>query len=444
MGVGSSRDEVVRRDCGVRHDMQQSGLAIESKGRVRCLCACTQSGVVLASVGTDVHSWTLDGVFFRSFNIGYATSCLTESPGGEFFYAGVDEDAARLVARVRLTKRTALAPFERQEDGEEQFLKFYTIEATEEHTETPLLSLLRPYVVTEAVTRIAFYEEETALLCCAPHVVLYDFATSTSLRQFHNAYPSESSPFDIYLPSVGRSFLRHPCIFSALRQRIYSSNIISGKQEVLTLNLAMEAIGVLKVVGNALVLGVGGEVVKYNLLASQCVWRARCEGIVRNVLDGGGLLYVVSEKSRAVEVLSRKTGRRVGRYTTSFTPLLPASLQILQRYLFLADLPHAGHGFKTLIKRFDLATWFVHSPWIPHLPEGPGYPDVTPSRPPLMDAVLCVGQLAVEISQPKTELRIGDNESLLQEEGEGEEEEEEEGEGVAGPVRKVFLTQGEI
>ncbi|KAJ9441569.1 hypothetical protein DIPPA_35522 [Diplonema papillatum] len=153
--------------------------------------------------------------------------------------------------------------------------------------------------------------------------------------------------------------------------------------------------------GSVVFAAVGQGVVKLNLRSKQLVHLWALDREITRLVPTGGLVLCCAADGGGVDVLDSFCGRSFGRFVVSYCPLLPHTVAVDGvGAMFVADEPATGDGFRSSIKKHDLASWFpgaeflragcYHSLWAPR--GAGGVP-----APPLENFILSSGPCAVNL-----------------------------------------------
>eukprot|EP01063_Lacrimia_lanifica_P024292 TRINITY_DN32229_c0_g1_i1.p1 TRINITY_DN32229_c0_g1~~TRINITY_DN32229_c0_g1_i1.p1 ORF type:complete len:549 (+),score=204.77 TRINITY_DN32229_c0_g1_i1:139-1785(+) len=401
---------------GVFREIHYSDEQFETKGRVKLMCVCKKSGLLLVAVERGVLVWSLsDGCYYREYPLEGDVCALAEHQEGKHFLVSMVVMNRPVVQKVLFTRRIAAAAFANLDSAgrdkgidagkvfvEEHDIRYDSaakhgknldnpVEDTDGDIDCPSprrVKYSRRYQVTDGVTRIlplaSNYSQ--AYMCAAPDIILWDFDRDRPAWVYRAFYPGEATP--VIKTDDDRLIIGQKGVVAIL-------HCASKKRETHAVpGMARAHIHAVASKGHVVFAASERNIVKYNTLSKQAVRRWSCEATVGRMIYESGVLFVVGVNRSYVDVIDGKCGRHLGAYRASVTRLIPETLCLWENMLIVVDDPHEGEGFKTLVKAFALPAWFSHLPWLIEYAKlwSAEYKRPTPQ---LRDEVFAAGPLSV-------------------------------------------------
>ena len=415
MGSLFSR-EAISSDCQVVREIQRGDIVMEAKGRVTCSCVCIKSGLILVAVGEAVLSWRIDGTFFREFETDLLIETMVECNSGHFFLAGGASGHDAKFTKIMLTRRIADLPFqsvnntEEQETAPELFSNSHTITLGTGDTFEGKVLVKIIYIMCLNSDLSDMQPTEKCVLFSTPFVMTYSVKNKTVLNVIKHKSPDSISQKACLLPNLR--------LILASEKRGLNCLKLTGEAVVMHLPKIVRNLCITAVTNtgyNVFVAGECGRVCRYNALSRQCLnvtqaSQSVCRNGIGSLLTCMGVVVAIPKHGKGVLVWDGKCGRELGEVIVSFATLNSSGCCVFGSWLLVVDNPIQGMGFKTLLKLYDMRSWFSEVPWLVSY-DSCWSIEYIPPTPQLRDHVESSGPLAGIIStnqQPSGQVILGD------------------------------------
>eukprot|EP01065_Artemidia_motanka_P011604 TRINITY_DN16288_c1_g1_i1.p1 TRINITY_DN16288_c1_g1~~TRINITY_DN16288_c1_g1_i1.p1 ORF type:complete len:742 (+),score=255.48 TRINITY_DN16288_c1_g1_i1:82-2307(+) len=374
--MGTSTSRVRRGAFEVLSDVSRSAEGVcEAKGRVLCVAASEQAGLILVGTSDAVLSWRAgDCSYYRAFPTGSPVRCLVPSADGAFVVAGLWVDGRPTVRRFLLTRRIAPAAFERLtgsgtvrgggfKKGLDAALdSTFTIQT---RANTGFISPVArrsegavPTVATQPPSRLLTFSEEPTLLCiCAvPHVVVWDLEEDDMFAMISGGYPFEGAPFEVM--DATRHFVQGKGTSLVLRRW-------DGTKDRTVSMTAPQPITVLLVRNLVVFVASGRTITKVNILSGAELFTWTAFDSVSCMSQIGGILFSASASHDSIQMWDSRNGRKLGGCAVTQTKGVHSQgMCVLDTKLVVADDPEEGRGFQSLVKQYETRVLLGHVPWL--------------------------------------------------------------------------------
>eukprot|EP01062_Namystynia_karyoxenos_P072447 TRINITY_DN6860_c0_g1_i8.p1 TRINITY_DN6860_c0_g1~~TRINITY_DN6860_c0_g1_i8.p1 ORF type:complete len:754 (+),score=214.92 TRINITY_DN6860_c0_g1_i8:85-2346(+) len=378
--MGATRSRVQRREANeVWRDVTHSAQGVcEAKGRVLCVSASEDTGLVLVGTQDAVLAWRLkDATYYRAFPTGTRVECVAASREGLYALAGTYQDGRPTVRRLLLTKRLAPAAFELYSGsgsvrggGYKKGLEQALDSAHAIHPSGAAAWGGTDWLGGEAnedlqaivsePSRILTFADDPALVCvCAPpHAIVWNLLEDAAQTILSGAYPRRDAPLALMEQTkhfvVGRG--------STLRLVRWDG---TSERTVAVTALPRRGVEVLLVRGLSAFCAGGSVVAKVNVLSGAQLYTWQADGRVSCLEQIGGIVFSCGA-SDTVQMWDGKCGRRLGACAVTQTRgIRPQGLHVAGTTLVVADDPEEGKGFQSLVKLYDVRDLLEHCAWLP-------------------------------------------------------------------------------